>query len=34
LYVKEKKPILIILGNNSVEIAKKLQKIEKIVKNP
>ena len=34
LYIKEKKPILIIFGNNSVEIAKKLEKIEKIIKNP
>ncbi|ABO36066.1 Phosphomethylpyrimidine kinase [Methanococcus maripaludis C5] len=33
LYVNEKKPILIILGNNSVEIFKKLQNIEKRVKN-
>ncbi|WP_459201471.1 bifunctional hydroxymethylpyrimidine kinase/phosphomethylpyrimidine kinase [Methanococcus sp. CF] len=34
LYFEGKKPVLIILGNNSVEIAKKLQEMEKIVKNP
>ncbi|MBA2867929.1 bifunctional hydroxymethylpyrimidine kinase/phosphomethylpyrimidine kinase [Methanococcus maripaludis] len=33
LYFEGKKPELIILGNNSLEIVKKLQKIEKLIKN-
>lgn len=33
LYFEEKKPILIILGDNSLEIVKKLEKIEKLIKN-